>query len=88
MSIVPTNQNKAPKSRAPPKPLKTAVVAVAPNKKLPVHKNPNEKTINRMMTGICRCGTYPRIRKAIRKAAKLMEKAKVILLFQKLLMTY
>ena len=39
------------------------------------YKNPSDKTINRMMTGICRCGTYPRIRKAIHKAAKLMEKS-------------
>ena len=39
-------------------------------------KNPDEKTINRTMTGICRCGTYPRIIKAIHKAAKIMEETK------------
>ena len=36
-------------------------------------KNPSEENINRMMNGLCRCGTYPRIKKAIRKAGKLME---------------
>jgi len=25
------------------------------------------------MNGLCRCGTYPRIKKAIKKAGKLME---------------
>ena len=40
-------------------------------------KNPDDKIINRIMTGICRCGTYPRIRKAIHKAAKIMEKTLV-----------
>ena len=40
-------------------------------------KNPDEKTINRTMTGICRCGTYPRIRKAIHKAIAIMKKNKV-----------
>jgi isoquinoline 1-oxidoreductase subunit alpha len=35
--------------------------------------NPNEKDIDAAMQGhICRCGTYPRIRKAIKKAAQLM----------------
>ena len=40
-------------------------------------ENPDEKTINRIMTGICRCGTYPRIRKAIHKAVKIMKNTKV-----------
>tara|TARA_B100000700_G_C14705441_1_gene696491 strand:+ start:264 stop:728 length:465 start_codon:yes stop_codon:yes gene_type:complete len=40
------------------------------------YKKPDDKTINRTMTGICRCGTYPRIRKAIHKAVKIMEKTK------------
>jgi len=26
------------------------------------------------MNGLCRCGTYPRIRKAIHKAGEMMEK--------------
>lgn len=32
--------------------------------------NPDDETINRSITNICRCGTYPRIRKAIHRAAK------------------
>jgi isoquinoline 1-oxidoreductase alpha subunit len=35
--------------------------------------NPSDKDIDLAMQGhICRCGTYPRIRKAIKKAAQLM----------------
>ena len=36
-------------------------------------RNPSDEKINRMMNGLCRCGTYPRIKKAIKKAGKLME---------------
>jgi aerobic-type carbon monoxide dehydrogenase small subunit (CoxS/CutS family) len=32
---------------------------------------PNDADINRAMTNICRCGTYPRIRAAIHRAAEL-----------------
>src|SRR6187402_1227895 len=41
-------------------------------------KNPNptdEDIDNAMMGNICRCGTYPRIRKAIKAAAQIMAKA-------------
>lgn len=31
---------------------------------------PTEKEIDQVMTNLCRCGTYPRIRKAIHRAAK------------------
>ena len=31
--------------------------------------NPSDDEINAAMTNICRCGTYPRIRRAIRKVA-------------------
>lgn len=35
------------------------------------HPNPSDAEINAAMAGnICRCGTYPRIRKAIKNAAK------------------
>lgn len=35
------------------------------------NSNPSEEEINRAMRGnICRCGTYPRIKKAIQKAAE------------------
>ena len=35
--------------------------------------NPSDKDIDAAMQGhICRCGTYPRIRKAIKKASQLM----------------
>ena len=34
--------------------------------------NPGEEDINRAMSGnICRCGTYPRIRRAIHRAAEM-----------------
>ena len=36
-------------------------------------KNPSDDKINRTMNGLCRCGTYPRIKKAIKKAGELME---------------
>lgn len=37
--------------------------------------NPSDKDIDAAMQGhICRCGTYPRIRKAIKTAAQLMAK--------------
>jgi aerobic-type carbon monoxide dehydrogenase small subunit (CoxS/CutS family) len=34
-------------------------------------KNPSESDINRDITNICRCGTYQRMRTAIRRAAEL-----------------
>jgi isoquinoline 1-oxidoreductase subunit alpha len=35
--------------------------------------NPSDKDIDAAMSGnICRCGTYPRIRKAVKEAAKMM----------------
>ena len=34
------------------------------------NKNPSDKDIAAAMTNICRCGTYPRIREAIKLAAK------------------
>ena len=37
-------------------------------------KNPRDEIINRRMNRLCRCGTYPRIKKAIRRAGKIMEK--------------
>jgi isoquinoline 1-oxidoreductase alpha subunit len=33
--------------------------------------NPSDEEIDREITNICRCGTYPRIRKAIHRAAEL-----------------
>ena len=38
------------------------------------NQNPSDQLINRTMSGLCRCGTYPRIRKAIHKAGEIMEK--------------
>ena len=35
--------------------------------------NPTDKDIARSMLNLCRCGTYPRIKKAIRRAGKMME---------------
>lgn len=36
------------------------------------HPDPDDATIDQVMTNICRCGTYPRIRKAIHRAAAVM----------------
>ena len=35
--------------------------------------NPTDQEIDRAMLNLCRCGTYPRIRKAIHHASKLMK---------------
>jgi isoquinoline 1-oxidoreductase alpha subunit len=36
------------------------------------NKNPSDEDIDAFMSGnICRCGTYPRIRAAIKQAAKM-----------------
>jgi isoquinoline 1-oxidoreductase subunit alpha len=35
------------------------------------HPKPTDDDINALMTNICRCGTYLRIRQAIHKAAEL-----------------
>ena len=40
-------------------------------------KNPSDEIINRRMNGLCRCGTYPRIRKAIKLDGKLMSNEKI-----------
>ena len=34
------------------------------------HPNPSDQQIDKAMTGICRCGTYARVRSAIHAAAK------------------
>ena len=40
------------------------------------NKNPNDTDIDQAMSGnLCRCGTYPRIRAAIKDAAIMMRKA-------------
>jgi isoquinoline 1-oxidoreductase subunit alpha len=44
------------------------MAAVALLKRSP---KPTDADINREMTNICRCGTYPRIRAAIHRAAEL-----------------
>jgi isoquinoline 1-oxidoreductase alpha subunit len=36
-------------------------------------KNPSDEKINRSMNVLCRCATYPRIKKAIKKAGNLMK---------------
>jgi isoquinoline 1-oxidoreductase alpha subunit len=33
------------------------------------HSNPTDAEIDEAMTNICRCGTYPRIRRAVHNAA-------------------
>ena len=37
--------------------------------------NPTDEDINYQMNNICRCGTYPRIRKAVHRAAELWSNA-------------
>jgi isoquinoline 1-oxidoreductase alpha subunit len=41
------------------------------------YPNPTDADIDRNLTNICRCGTYPRIKKAVHRAAALAAKAKV-----------
>ncbi len=36
------------------------------------NRNPSDAEIDAAMTNICRCGTYPRIRRALRRAARVM----------------
>ncbi len=41
------------------------------------HANPSDEAIDTAMSdSVCRCGTYPRMRKAIKRAAALMQEAK------------
>jgi isoquinoline 1-oxidoreductase alpha subunit len=40
------------------------------------YPEPTDADIDRSLTNICRCGTYPRIKKAIHRAAAMMAKAK------------
>ena len=42
------------------------------------NKNPSDKDIDAAMTNICRCGTYPRIREAIKLAAKSADRKSVV----------
>lgn len=42
---------------------------------LATHPNPTDEDIDRNMTNLCRCGTYVRIRKAVHRAAELLEAA-------------
>ena len=37
------------------------------------HPNPSDEDIDNGITNICRCGTYPRVRKAIHHAASIRE---------------
>ena len=37
------------------------------------NQNPSDQLINRTMNGLCRCGTYTRVRKAIHRAAEMMK---------------
>jgi isoquinoline 1-oxidoreductase alpha subunit len=48
----------------------TAVALLEKNPK------PSEEDIENAMINICRCGTYPRIRKAVHRAVELMEATK------------
>jgi aerobic-type carbon monoxide dehydrogenase small subunit (CoxS/CutS family) len=40
------------------------------------HPNPSDEQIDQSMTNICRCGTYPELRKAIHLAAGMKEGSK------------
>lgn len=37
------------------------------------HPDPSDEDINKNITNICRCGTYPRVRNAIHRAAAIRE---------------
>jgi isoquinoline 1-oxidoreductase alpha subunit len=40
--------------------------------------NPSDEDIDAAMTNICRCGTYPRVRKAIRRASRVLAGSETI----------
>ncbi|MCP1174530.1 (2Fe-2S)-binding protein [Ralstonia chuxiongensis] len=40
------------------------------------HPDPSDADIDAAMTNICRCGTYPRMRAAIKRAAKALREAR------------
>jgi isoquinoline 1-oxidoreductase alpha subunit len=42
---------------------------------LKTNPDPDDQAINEAITNICRCGTYPRIRKAIHRAAAALRAA-------------
>jgi isoquinoline 1-oxidoreductase alpha subunit len=42
---------------------------------LATHRNPSDTDIDAAMTNLCRCGTYPRVRAAIKSAAAEMRAA-------------
>jgi isoquinoline 1-oxidoreductase alpha subunit len=46
-------------------------VLMAVDALLSENPDPDDATIDRVITNICRCGTYPRIRRAIHRAAEL-----------------
>ena len=43
---------------------------------LAANRNPSDADIDAAMTNLCRCGTYPRVRAAIKSAAAEMRKAR------------
>jgi isoquinoline 1-oxidoreductase alpha subunit len=50
-------------------------VLMAVDALLSENPNPDDATIDQTITNICRCGTYPRIRRAIHRAAELRRDA-------------
>ncbi len=42
---------------------------------LSTNPRPDDETIDKSITNICRCGTYPRVRKAIHRAAQALSPA-------------
>jgi isoquinoline 1-oxidoreductase alpha subunit len=40
------------------------------------HPDPTDADIDAAMTNICRCGTYPRMRAAIKRAAKALREGR------------
>ena len=47
-------------------------VIMAAARLLEAHPEPTDEQIERAMTNLCRCGTYERIRRAVRRAAELL----------------
>jgi isoquinoline 1-oxidoreductase subunit alpha len=42
------------------------------------NRNPSDEEIDAAMTNICRCGTYPRVRRAVRRAARVLAGSETI----------
>mgnify|MGYP000673880240 CR=1 FL=1 len=43
------------------------------------HPQPSDADIDRVMTNLCRCGTYPKVRAAIHEAAQILQQTNTVI---------